>query len=90
MKAILRKTRNNQFRFNLVGNNGEKIATSETYTSKAMAKKTLKKYFPKFKLDDQTIIKGKNVIIEKLVKGKWVPIMSTRKSKLNKYEGWMK
>lgn len=59
MKAVLKKTRNNQFRFNLVGNNGEKIATSETYTSKAMAKKTLKKYFPGFSLVDKTVIKNK-------------------------------
>lgn len=50
MKAILKKTRNNQFRFNLIGTNGEKIATSETYTRKAKAIQTLKKYFPGFKI----------------------------------------
>lgn len=54
MKAILRKTRNSQFRFNLIGLNGEKIATSETYTTKAKAKKTLCTYFPSFEVVDKT------------------------------------
>lgn len=50
MKAIIKKTKNSQFRFNLVGTNGEKIATSETYTRKAKAVQTLKRYFSKFKI----------------------------------------
>lgn len=50
-KAIIKKSRKNgQFRFNLTGDNGEKIATSEQYTTAAKAKQTLKKYFPGFKL----------------------------------------
>lgn len=48
MKAILKKTRNNQYRFNLIGTNGEKIATSETYTRKSKAIQTLTKYFKEF------------------------------------------
>lgn len=54
MKAILKRTRNSEFRFNLVGANGEPIATGETYTKKAMAKKTLNKYFPEFHIIDKT------------------------------------
>lgn len=50
MKAILTKTRNSQWRFNLTGKNGEKIATSETYKTKTKAVKTIKKYFCKFKI----------------------------------------
>ena len=48
MKAVIKKTRNKQFRFNLIADNGEKIATSETYKRLSSAVKTLKKYFPKF------------------------------------------
>lgn len=51
--ATLRNTRNNGFRFNLVGKNGEIIATSEVYTTKAKAKQTLK-LFPDFELIDKT------------------------------------
>jgi uncharacterized protein DUF1508 len=47
--AHLRPAKNG-FRFNLVAANGEKVATSEVYTTKAMAKKTLKKYFPDFEI----------------------------------------
>lgn len=34
-KFIIKKTSNDQYRFNLKANNGEKILTSETYTTKA-------------------------------------------------------
>lgn len=51
MKAIIKQTKSKQFRFNLVGNNGEKIATSETYTKKEKAVKTLSKYFPEFAIE---------------------------------------
>jgi len=54
MKAILKKTSNGQFRFNLIGTNGEKIATSETYTRKAKALQTLNKYFFVFEIVDKT------------------------------------
>jgi uncharacterized protein YegP (UPF0339 family) len=50
MKAVIKRTRNKEFRFNLIGDNGEKIATSETYTRKAKAIKTLSKYFPEFEV----------------------------------------
>ncbi len=48
--AIINPTLNGQFRFNLVAANGEKVATSETYTTKAMAVKTLKRLFPEFEI----------------------------------------
>jgi len=48
MKAVIKKTRNGQWRFNLIANNGEKVATGETYTRKAKAIQTLKECFPKF------------------------------------------
>lgn len=54
MKAILRKTRNKQFRFNLIGRNGEKIATSETYTRKAKAVQTILQYFGVSEIVDKT------------------------------------
>lgn len=54
MKATITKTRNRQFRFNLTGTNGEKVATSETYTRKAKALQTIKKYFPSFEGVDKT------------------------------------
>lgn len=54
MKAIIRKTKNQQFRFNLIGENGEPIATSETYTNKAKAKKTIFVYFPDAEVEDWT------------------------------------
>lgn len=50
MKAMIKKTKNGQYRFNLVARNGEKIATGETYTRKRNLKKTLSKYFPQFKI----------------------------------------
>lgn len=56
MKAVIRKTKNGQFRFNLTGSNGEKIATSETYTRLAKAIQTIAKYFPLFEI---VIIKRK-------------------------------
>jgi uncharacterized protein YegP (UPF0339 family) len=54
MKAIIKKTKSGEFRFNLTGNNGEKIATSETYKSKQMAVKTLTKCFPEYEIVDET------------------------------------
>lgn len=54
MKAILKKTSNGEFRFNLIALNGEKIATSETYTRKAKALKTLRTYFVLSEIIDKT------------------------------------
>lgn len=52
--ALIKPTRNGQFRFVLKAPNGEIVATSETYTTKAMAKKTLRKYAPAFEVVDLT------------------------------------
>lgn len=54
MKAVIKKTKNKQYRFNLIGDNGEKIATSETYTRRVKAIQTLNKYFPKFSIEGLT------------------------------------
>lgn len=51
--AHIRATRNGGFRTTLVGKNGEVMFTSEVYTTKAMAKKTLKQ-FPDFEVIDET------------------------------------
>jgi uncharacterized protein YegP (UPF0339 family) len=42
MKFVVKKTSNEQFRFNLVSTNGQTVATSETYTRKAAALDTIK------------------------------------------------
>lgn len=52
--AEIKRTRNKQFRFNLIGDNGEIIGTSETYRTKAKAIKTVKTYHPTFKIVDKT------------------------------------
>ena len=41
MKFVVKKTSNNQYRFNLVASNGQTVATSETYTRKASALETI-------------------------------------------------
>jgi len=52
MKAIIKRSKK-EFRFNLIGDNGKVIATSESYKRKATLKHTLKKYFPDFQTIDQ-------------------------------------
>lgn len=57
MKFVMKKTSNNQFRFNLVASNGQIVATSETYTRKASALDTiesLRKNVANATIDDQT------------------------------------
>jgi len=56
IKRIARGKLGGQFRFVLIGDNGEVVAQSwaESYTTKQMAKKTLKKYFPNFEIEDLT------------------------------------
>ena len=54
MKAVVKKTKNNQFRFNLIADNGKVVATSETYTTKAMASKTIRNHFPGHEIVDLT------------------------------------
>jgi uncharacterized protein YegP (UPF0339 family) len=44
-KIRVKKTRNKQFRFVLVGDNGEIIATSETYKREKTMMKTIDNYF---------------------------------------------
>ena len=41
MKFVLKKTSNDQFRFNLVASNGQVVATSESYVRKASALQTI-------------------------------------------------
>ena len=41
MKFVITRTRNKQFRVNIVADNGEKLFTSETYTRKAKAMKAV-------------------------------------------------
>lgn len=45
MKIRIKKTRNKEFRFVLVGDNGEIVATSETYKREQTMRKTLNNYF---------------------------------------------
>jgi uncharacterized protein YegP (UPF0339 family) len=57
MKFVMKKTSNNQFRFNLVASNGQVVATSETYTRKASALDTIesmRKNVASATIDDQT------------------------------------
>lgn len=41
MKFVVKKAKNGQFMFNLVAANGQIVATSEQYTAKASALKTI-------------------------------------------------
>jgi len=57
MKFVMKKTCNNQYRFNLVASNGQVVATSETYTRKASAMDTIesmRKNVASAMIDDQT------------------------------------
>jgi uncharacterized protein YegP (UPF0339 family) len=57
MKFVMKKTSNNQYRFNLVASNGQVVATSETYTRKASALDTIesmRKNVATATVDDQT------------------------------------
>jgi len=57
MKFVMKKTSNNQYRFNLVASNGQVVATSETYTRKASALDTIesmRKNVASATIDDQT------------------------------------
>jgi uncharacterized protein len=58
MKFVIKRTSNDQFRFNIVARNGEIVATSETYTRKASALDTiesLKQGVGSATIDDQTV-----------------------------------
>jgi uncharacterized protein YegP (UPF0339 family) len=57
MKFVLKKTSNDQFRFNLVASKGQVVATSESYMRKASALQTIesiKNNASAATLDDQT------------------------------------
>ena len=57
MKFVMKRTSNNQFRFNLVASNGQVVATSETYTRKSSALDTIesmRKNVAGATIDDQT------------------------------------
>ena len=57
MKFVMKRTSNDQFRFNLVANNGQIVATSETYTRKLSALDTIesmRKSVASATVDDQT------------------------------------
>jgi uncharacterized protein YegP (UPF0339 family) len=57
MKFVLKKTSNDQFRFNVVASNGQVVATSESYMRKASALQTIesiKNNASAATLDDQT------------------------------------
>jgi uncharacterized protein YegP (UPF0339 family) len=56
-KFVLRKGSTDKFRFNLVASNGQVIATSESYESKASAIngiESVKRNAPDAEIDDQT------------------------------------
>ena len=58
MRFVVKKTSNDQFRFNIVASNGQVVATSETYTRKAAAMDTirsLQKSAGNASVDDQTV-----------------------------------
>lgn len=53
--------KNNQFKFTLIGDNGEVVGkSSEFYTTKTKCKKTLVKYFSDFGIIDKTIKQTNN------------------------------
>ena len=56
-KFVIKKTSNGRYRFNLKSGNGEVIATSETYTTKAAAEKgiaSVKANAPRATTSDET------------------------------------
>jgi uncharacterized protein YegP (UPF0339 family) len=60
MRFVIARTSNGQFRFNIIGRNGQVIATSETYTRKASAMSTIesiKKSAAEARIDDTTVTK---------------------------------
>lgn len=56
IKQISRGKEKGQFRFVIISSNNEPIAQSwpESYTTKQMCLKTVKKYFPDFEIEDCT------------------------------------
>jgi uncharacterized protein YegP (UPF0339 family) len=59
MKAIIKKVnkgkRVGQFKFKLVGDNGEDLSQNESYTQKHNVMEVLTKYFPNFVIVDETV-----------------------------------
>lgn len=56
MKIRIKKTRNKEFRFVLVGDNGEIVATSETYKREQTMLRTVDKYFSEFTFEKLNMI----------------------------------
>lgn len=57
MKFVIKKTSNDQYRFNVVASDGQIVATSETYTRKASAMDTIesmKKHVGNATVDDHS------------------------------------
>lgn len=54
IKKVSHGKKKGQFRFNLLGKNGEIIAVSETYTQKHNVIEVLEVYFSNFKIIDKT------------------------------------
>jgi uncharacterized protein YegP (UPF0339 family) len=57
MKFVVKKTTNDQYRFNLVASNGQVVATSETYKRKSSAMDTIASIQQRAggaQIDDQT------------------------------------
>jgi hypothetical protein len=61
MRAIIKKITHGrakgQFKFKLVGDNGEDLSQNESYTQKHNVTEVLVKYFPNFAIEDQTVNK---------------------------------
>ena len=54
IKKIRAGKRKGQFRFILKADNGENLSPNESYTRLHNVKKTLSRYFPDFKIIDET------------------------------------
>jgi uncharacterized protein YegP (UPF0339 family) len=57
MRFVVKKATNGEFRFTIVGSNGQVVATSETYTRKDSALDTIRSIqtgVPGARIDDQT------------------------------------
>lgn len=69
-----------QFRFKLIGDNGEVVGVGEAYTTKAMALKTLHQYHPAFPVHDITESGRLKGIVSKKRTGKAKVVPIGRKS----------
>lgn len=56
IKRITHGKKKGEFRFNLIGDNGEVISVSETYTQKHNIIELRDRYFREFEIEDLSII----------------------------------